>query len=77
MVGNLEKKRNLYFIFSAPSLSKNCFHAAEWDYCLFIDASNKFSIFQKKCNIALSIMCFIMNVIIAKQIFSAHLIYPF
>jgi len=44
---------------------------------IFIDATNKFSNLKKKCNIARNIMCFIMNVIFARQKFSAHLIYLF
>jgi len=42
---------------------------------MFINTTNNFSIFLKKCNIARNILCFIMNVIIARQKFSAHLIY--
>jgi len=35
----------------------------------------QFQYFSKKCNIARNIMCFIMNVIIARQKYSAHSIY--
>jgi len=62
-----------YFIFSAPSLSKNRF-------CITKGADiyrrcKQISIFLKIWNIAHNIMCFIMNVTIDRQNFSAHLIY--
>jgi len=44
---------------------------------IFIYDTNDFSIF-KKCNIARNILCFIMNIIIARQkIFSLSIYLPF
>jgi len=65
----LQQNESLYyFIFLISSLYKNRFYAIEG--LIFIDAVNK-----KKRNIDHNIMCFIMNVIIARQNYSAHLIY--
>jgi len=62
-----------YFIFSAPSLSKNRFCTTEGND---IFRAAKIQHFSKiNWNIARNIMCFVMNVIIAGENFSAHLIY--
>jgi len=59
-------------IFSAPSLSKNRSRATSGNYRRYKQIQ-QFSL--KKWNIACNIIYFIMNVIIARQIFSAHPIY--
>jgi len=74
ILGNFVAKSNLHYIFLVlpPCLSKNRFRASVGT--IFIDATNKISIL-KNWNIARNLMCFIMNVIIAKQKVSANLIY--
>jgi len=53
MLRKFGAKQNLYFIFSAPSLSKHRFRAIK-GVLIFIDATNKFSNFQKKNGILLA-----------------------
>jgi len=71
MLGNFGAKRNFIILYF---LSKNHFCATE-----VADIYRRCKIIQyflkKNLNIARKIMCFIMNVIIARQNFSAHLIY--
>jgi len=69
MLGNYGAKQNLYVL--SPSCRKIV--PASLRGLIFIDAKNKFSNFQKKFwIIARNIMCFIINIIIARQTFSAH-----
>jgi len=71
---NFGAKRNLYFMFSgsASSLSKNRSRATEG-----ADIYRRYKQIQhlKNWKVVRNIMCFIMNVIIAKQKISANLIY--
>jgi len=76
MLGNFGAKRNLCFIFSVPSCLKIVpapLSGADIYRCY----KQIQHFLKKKYNIARNIMCFIMNVIIARQIFSTNLIYPF
>jgi len=80
MLGNLRAKRNLYFIYSdlPPFLSKNRSRTTKGGWYLLTLQRNS-AIFTKKLEYFVSyIMYFFMNVIIARQKFSAHPIYlPF
>jgi len=76
MLENFGAKQNLYFIFFAPSLLKNRSRAAKRGWYIYRSYKQIYQ-FSKNWNIARKIMCFILNVIIARQKFSAHLIYPF
>jgi len=73
MLENSGAKRNLNFIFSAPSLFKIRARATKWgDIYRRYKQIHQFS---KKLEYACKIMCFILNVIIVRPKFSAHLIF--
>jgi len=75
MLGNFGAKQNfiiLYFLI--PSLSKHRFYTTE-GVNIYRRCKQLLAFFKKKWNIAHNIMCFIMNVILARQNSSAHLIY--
>jgi len=75
MLGNFKAKQNLYFIFSAPSLPKIV--STPLSEADIYRHYKQMQHFAKKYKIICNIMCFILNIIIANRIFSAHLIYPF
>jgi len=74
MLGNFRQNETyiLFFLVLPPPCLKTV--SAPLRRPIFIDTTNKFSI-SKNWNIAHNIMCFIMNAIIARQNFSAILIY--
>jgi len=74
MLGNFGAKRNCIILYFLPPRCPKIV-SAPLRGLIFNDAANKFSIFQNNWNIACNIMCFIMNVIIVRQNFSALLIY--
>jgi len=65
----------VYFCIFCPLPCPKSFLHRCWRRLIFIDAANKFNIFPKNWNISRNIRCFTMNIIIARQNFSAHLIY--
>jgi len=67
-------KKMYYFIFSALSLSKNRLFLHHWGGWYSSTLQTNLA-FKKNWNIARNIMCFIMNIVIVKQNFSALLIY--
>jgi len=74
MLGNFGAKRNFIILcFMPPRWPKIV--SAPLRGLIFIDTAIKFTIFQKIWNIDRNMMCFIINVIIARQNFSAILIY--
>jgi len=75
MLGNFESKRNLYFIFSSSSPSKNRSRSTEGAY--IYRRYKQFQHLNKKLEYCSQhiVLHYTVNVIIARQKYSAHLIY--
>jgi len=76
MLDNFGAKRNLIILyFLILSLTKNRFCATETEGAHIYRHCKQIQHFSKNWNIARNIMCFIMIVVIARQNFSAYLVY--